>query len=69
MFDNEPVNHVHEPSWRVNVNARAVNKRKIPVLTRIFLEWAMMPHMMQMPEMMMVTMMTGLRLRHKSQNR
>jgi hypothetical protein len=52
----------------VNANVGAANKRESRYLTGILLEWAMMPHMMQMPEMMMVTMMTGLRLRRESQH-
>ena len=48
---------------------RSSQQKRIPVFNRdSLLEWAMMPHMMQMPEMMMVTMMTGLRLRRESQH-
>ena len=52
--------NVHKRSWRCEREHMGAEK-KIPALTGISLKWAMMAHMMNMPETMMETMMTGLR--------
>ncbi len=53
----------------VNVNTYDANDKKSRCLTGIFLECAMMVHVMHMPETMTVTVMTGLRLRGEGQYR